>query len=131
MASTVHASYSRASEQYRAMDIASRVESADPHMLVTILYDELLVCIDVLAAAARRGQSLATNRHAHTARAILVSLQSGLDFDAGGDLAPMLASVYAAASEELEARIADCNVDRIGELRSAFESMALAWNDIA
>ena len=125
------ASYGRASAHYREMEIASRVESADPHALVVILYDELLCCIDVLAAAARRGQSLAANRHAHKARAILVSLRSGLDFGSGGDLAPMLASVYAAASEELEARIADGNIDRIGELRSAIESVALAWNEIA
>jgi flagellar secretion chaperone FliS len=127
----MYASYGRATEHYRTMDIASRVESADPHALVAILYDELLACIDVLAAAARRGHALATNRHAHKARAILVSLQSGLDFDAGGDLAPMLAGVYAATAEELEARVADGNIDRIAELRSAIESVALAWNDIA
>jgi flagellar secretion chaperone FliS len=125
------ASYGRASDQYRSIDISSRVASADPHSLVAILYDELLACIDVLAAMAARGQPLATSSHAHRARAILLSLQSGLDFDQGGALAPMLAGLYAAASEELEARIADGNIDRIGELRSAIESVALAWNDIA
>ena len=123
-------SYGRASDHYRSMDISSRVASADPHTLVSILYDELLTCIDVLAAAASRGQSLATNNHAHRARSILISLQSGLDFDGGGETAMMLASVYAAASDELNARIADGNIDRISELRSAIELVAMAWNDI-
>jgi flagellar secretion chaperone FliS len=122
--------YGRASDHYRSMEISSRVASADPHSLVAILYDELLSCIDVLAALAARGQPLSRSSHAHRARAILVALQSGLDFDKGGDLAPMLASVYAAVSEELEARIVDGDVSGIGELRSAIESVAHAWNDI-
>jgi flagellar secretion chaperone FliS len=122
--------YGRARDHYRSMEISSRVASADPHSLVAILYDELLSCIDVLEALASRGQPLAGNSHTHRARAILIALQSGLDFESGGDLAPMLAGVYAAVSEELEARVADGNVDRIGELRSAIESVAHAWNDI-
>jgi flagellar protein FliS len=123
--------FGRARDHYRSMEIASRVASADPHSLVAILYDELLSCIDVLGALAARGQPLSQSSHTHRARAILIALQSGLDFESGGDLAPMLAGVYAAVSEELEARIADGDVARIGELRSAIESVALAWNDIA
>lgn len=123
--------YGRASDHYRSMDISSRVAGADPHSLVAILYDELLSCIDVMGAVAARGQLLAPNGQTHRARAILVALQSGLDFDSGGDLAPMLASVYAAVSEELEARVADGDVARIGELRGAIESVAHAWDDIA
>ena len=123
--------FGRASDQYRSMELSSRIESADPHMLVSILYDELLICIDVLAAAAARGQVLASNEYAHKARAILLSLQSGLDFDQGGDLALMLAGLYGAISEELNARIADGNVDRMAELRIAIESVVHAWNEIA
>lgn len=126
-----NSNFGRASEHYRSMDISSRVESADPHMLVSILYDELLMCVDVLAAAAVRGQILASNDYAHKARAILLSLQSGLDFDLGGDLAPMLSGLYGAISEELEARIVDGNVDRMAELRIAIESVVHAWNEIA
>lgn len=124
-------SFGRASDQYRSMELSSRIESADPHMLVSIMYDELLKCVDVLAAAAARGQVLATNEYAHKARAILLSLQSGLDFDQGGDLASMLAGLYGAISEELNARIADGNVARIAELRIAIESVVHAWNEIA
>ena len=123
--------FGRASDQYRSMELSSRIESADPHMLVSILYDELLICVDVLAAAAARGQVLASNQYAHKARAILLSLQSGLDFDQGGDLAPMLAGLYGAIGEELNARIADGDVDRIAELRIAIESVVHAWNEIA
>jgi flagellar secretion chaperone FliS len=124
-------SFGRASEHYRSMEIASRVESADPHTLVSIMYGELLICVDVLQAAAARGQVLATNHHAHKARAILLSLQSGLNFDQGGELAPMLSSVYSAISEELNMRIADGDVERMAELRIAIESLVHAWNDIA
>lgn len=125
------ASYGRASKHYRAMEVSSRVASADPHTLVAILYDELLTCVDVLAAAAERGQPLAVHPHAHRARAILLSLQSGLDFNQGGDLAPMLGGLYAAISDELYDRIADANVARICELRCAVELVAHAWSDIA
>jgi flagellar secretion chaperone FliS len=126
-----HTSFGRAADHYRSLDISSRVASADPHELVVILYDELLKCVDVLAAAAARGQSLASHTHAHRARAILISLQGGLDFDQGGDLATVLAGLYASISEELGDRIADGNVSRIQELRIAIEAVAHAWNDIA
>jgi flagellar secretion chaperone FliS len=126
-----YSSFGRASEHYRSMELSSRVESADPHMLVSILYDELLKCVDILAAAATRGQALATNDYAHKARAILLSLQSALDFDQGGDLAFMLAGLYAAISEKLNARIIDGNVDQMAELRIAIESVVHAWNEIA
>ena len=123
--------FGRATDHYRSMELSSRIESADPHRLVSILYNELLNCVDVLAAAAARGQVLATNEYAHKARAILLSLQSGLDFDQGGDLAPMLAGLYSAITEELNARIADGDVQRMAELRIAIESVVHAWNEIA
>ncbi len=123
--------FGRASDHYRSMELSSRIESADPHMLVSILYDELLICVDVLAAAAARGQVLSTHDYAHKARAILLSLQTGLDFNQGGELAPMLAGLYAAISEELSARIADGDVERMAELRIAIESVVHAWNGIA
>ena len=126
-----NSNFGRASDHYRSMELSSRVNSADPHMLVSILYDELLKCVDVLAAAAARGQTLATNDYAHKARAILLSLPSGLDFDQGGDLAPMLAGLYGAIGEELNARIADGNGDGMVELRIAIESVVHAWNAIA
>ncbi len=129
--SAPHVGHGRASAHYRAMDIASRVESADPHMLVAILYDELLTCIDIMAASARLDQPLRTNPHVHRARAIIVALRSGLDFTRGGDTAMMLASVYAAVADELEACVSSGNIDRIGELHSAVESVSMAWRDIA
>jgi flagellar secretion chaperone FliS len=122
----LHVSHSKATAHYRALELQSQVESADPHSLVAMLYDELLLCIDVLTLRARSGDPLNDDEQAHRARSIILSLRSGLDID-GGELATMLDGLYAALASELEERLAAPDPLRFSELKAGVESLASAW----
>lgn len=123
--------YRKASAHYRALSLSGQTIGADPHSLVATLYDELLQCIDVLTLRARREQTLADDEQAHRARAIIIALRAGLDFESGGELSLTLDGLYAALASEFEERLAAAEPSRLSELRAGVESVALAWNAIA
>lgn len=124
-------SYSKASAQYRALALSGQAENADPHRLVMMLYDELLLCLDVLVRRAERQTSLIGDAQAHRARGIILALRAGLDFESGGVLAFTLDSLYDALSGELERKLAAPDPLRLAELRAGVESLAVAWKAIA
>ena len=122
--------YSAASAHYRSLEIGSRIESADPHALVAMLYEELLLCLNILTMEAAGNGTLLASPHAHRARGIVVSLRAGLDFESGGELAATLGGLYAALAAELEDRLADPDPLRFNELRAGVASLAAAWEAI-
>jgi flagellar secretion chaperone FliS len=116
-----------ASQHYRSLEIASRVDEANPHALVGLLYEELLGSLDVVIAKFAREPVTASNAHVTRARSILVALEGSLDFDKGGALAPVLARVYRAAGRELSESVASGNTAKLTELRTAISNIAFAW----
>ena len=123
--------YSKASAHYRSLAVAGQTESAGPHILVAMLYDELLLCIDVLPLRAGRERSLSDDEQAHRARGIIIALRAGLDFESGGELAFTLDGLYDALASEFEKRLANPEAQRFAELRAGVESVASAWKAIA
>ena len=117
----------RARTQYRSLDLVSRVEGANPHALVTILYDELLRAIDVLGASLRQGKDIMREPSAARARAILAALSAGLDFDQGGSVAQTLGSIYRAMSRQLSEAVADQSNDKLNTLREGVADIAESW----
>lgn len=122
--------YSRANAHYRTLALSSQIESADPHHLVALLYEELLLCINILTVQASKCDTLLLDPQAHRARSIIVALRAGLNFESG-ELAETLAGLYAALASELEDRLANPDPLRFAELRAGVESIAAAWNAIA
>lgn len=123
--------YSRASAHYRSLALASQTESANPHALVAMLYDELLLCIDVLTLRAGKVSALGDDEQAHRVRSIILALRAGLDFEQGSDLAHRLDGLYDALASEFEEQLASPDPLRFGELRAGVQSLASAWGAIA
>lgn len=123
--------YGKASAHYRSLALSSQTESAEPHALVAMLYEELLLCIDVLTLRAGRERSLTDDEQAHRARGIILALRAGLDFESGGELALTLDGLYDALSSEFEERLAEPDPQRFAELRAGVDSVASAWKAIA
>jgi len=126
----LHAKFDEASAQYRSLALQAEIDRADPHRLVAMLYDELQLCIQVLTVRAQTGQRLTDDPQAHRARSIILSLRSGLDFNASA-LASSLDALYAALAVELDERLAHPEPERISELGSAVDTLAQAWRAIA
>jgi flagellar secretion chaperone FliS len=114
---------------YQDIDFASRVESATPHGLVTILYAELALALDVLERAQRTGDDGRSATQHQRAASILHALASGLDTSGGGELAHSLAGIY----RQMQRRLAVArggDVAATQDVRSGIASLAEAWRQI-
>ncbi len=86
--------FGAARNRYQSVDLSSRIEGADPHALVAILFEELVKALDAMAAAARaRDFSQRGSRQAR-ALSILHGLEGSLDFEQGGEIAQSLSAIY-------------------------------------
>ncbi len=117
-------------QHYRLVELSSRLESADPHKLVSILYEELLRSLDVMAAELRQGRTLVREKHADRACSILLTLSASLDFERGGDLSVTLDGVYRAMMAQLKLVIEKQDEAKLAELRMGAVGVSDAWNAI-
>ena len=121
----------RARNQYRSLELASRIEGASPHALVAILYEELLRSLDVLGAALRQGRDIGREAHSQRARSILTTLIASLDFEQGAAVADTLASVYRAMALQLSAAVMHGDAAKLKELRDGVAAIATSWERLA
>jgi len=122
--------FGMAKARYQRVDVASRVEGANPHQLIVILYDELLKALDAMSAAMAR-QDL-TQRGERQARALrLISgLETSLDFEQGGDIALGLAKIYREARRLTIAAGRENDVKLVERAREMLGEVAQAWEQI-
>lgn len=121
----------RARNQYRSLELASRIEGASPHALVAILYEELLRSLDVLGAALRQGRDIGREAHSQRARSILTTLIASLDFEQGAAVASTLASVYRAMGLQLSTAVMNGDEAKLKELRDGVAAIATSWGRLA
>ncbi len=122
--------FGAARARYQQVDVVSRVEGADPHALVTILYEELLKALDAMAvAAARKDFTQRGDRQARALR-LLTGLETSLDFEQGGELAVGLARVYREARRLVIAAGRENDARKIAEAREMLSGVAEAWAQI-
>jgi flagellar protein FliS len=116
--------------RYQNVDLASRIESASPHGLVAILFDELLKAIDAMAAAARRKDFGQRGSKQARALSILHGLEGSLDHETGGEIAQSLATIYAEARRLIIAAGRDNDVDLVLRARAMLDQIASAWEQL-
>jgi flagellar secretion chaperone FliS len=124
------AQFAKAKSHYQTLDLVSRLEGANPHGLVAILYEELLGSIDVIASALRQGRDVSREAHVERARSILVALIGSLDFEKGGRLAQTLSQVYRSMMGQLAIVVAEGDLDKLGELRDGVADVEGAWRSL-
>jgi len=128
--SAARSSYAPAGARYRSVDMMTRIESASPHGLVAILYEEALTRMASLRAAIVNNDMLRRSDNQARVLAILASLDSGLDHDRGGEVASLLAAVYAEAHRLVVAAVRDGDVEPLDTARSIIADIASAWDQI-
>ena len=116
---------------YEAMSYSSRIEGASPHELVTILYEELILALTLLAFSMRAQDSMKTNAQFGRASGIIHALEAGLDHDLGGTLAESLSAIYRSARSEMMITRETVSPDRVERLAQAFSDMNDSWKKIA
>ena len=120
-----------ANQHYRNIELQSRVASASPHGLVSLLYEEMLRSLDLLVVTVGRGAPISGNAHHVKALSIIIALESSIDFNSGGDLAGILQRIYRSAARSLNHAAQANDINDITEVRSAMREIAYAWSALA
>ena len=115
--------------QYETIDRASRIESSTPHALVSMLYEELVAALDVMARAMDIGDQRQQLRQHERAASIIHALEASLDITRGGDLAVALASIYAQMRRRLT-RARNGDAAALTDVRTGIANLAEAWGQI-
>jgi len=120
-------SKSAGSSRYGQIDLAGRIEGASPHGLISILYEELLIAIQLAASGGQHQvQAQALSRGLN----ILQSLQDSLDFERGGEVSATLARVYDEVRRQLLTGVREQQPDRVRNAREIIAGIADAWRQI-
>lgn len=119
-----------AGRRYAAVHAGSRIESASPHGLVKILFDELLLAMDAAALAQDQRDQVKVNDKHSRAMAILHALETSLDFERGGDIAIGLAQIYREARRLMLLSIQNHSSAETRKAREIVGEIADAWAKI-
>ena len=119
-----------ASRRYAAVHAGSRIESATPHGLVRILFEELLLAIDAAALAMERGDRPKANDKYIRSLSIIHALDSSLDLDNGGDIALGLAQIYRETRRLMISAHQSGNAADARKSHAIISEIADAWNKI-
>lgn len=113
-----------AAATYRSIDAVGRTAAADPHELVEIMYKECIAALRAAAFATEKKQTVIRSERIARATTILFALESGLDFERGGEVSRTLATLY----HSLRAQILNAS---IGGDPAPFRTVADNLEDIA
>ena len=112
---------------YRAIDLAGRTGGADAHGLVGLLYDECVRALRSAAWAAENHRFDVKSERVTRAIAILFALETGLDFERGGDVSKTLARVYSSARNRVVNASLGTDPAPFLEVAGTIEEIAAAW----
>lgn len=122
--------FARAQASYQNVDRSTRVEGASPHQLIALLFEEALVAIDTMSAAAQRRDLARVASSQARALSIIGGLQASLDMERGGELARNLADVYREASRLILTGGRACEPLFVTQARAMLGEIASAWDTI-
>ena len=112
---------------YREIDAAGRTAERDGHALVELLYDEAIRALRAAGHAAANYQYQVRADKVSRSLAILFALESGLDFDRGGDVARTLARLYAGARQQVIDASLGHDDEPFNRIAATLAEIAGAW----
>jgi flagellar protein FliS len=121
----------RSVNSYKNVAVETAVTTADPHQLVSLLFDALLQSLN-LAKASIQKQDMKTKASSITkaARILEEGLKAGLDMQKGGDIALTLRSLYDYCIYRVTEANLHNDVQILDEVISALAPVADGWKQI-
>lgn len=121
----------RRASSYQSVQKNSHVLAANPYDLVAILFAELRDSLDLMIESARRKDHGRMFEFRAKALGILNGLDESLDFEAAGDLAQTLHSIYTEAARRIQADIGVSFIERAESAREMLHEIEKSWMAIA
>ncbi len=119
--------YDRTLFAYQEAAVLSRTRE----QLVPLLYEHLLVSLRRAARHMETGEIEAKAEEVQKATDIICELLSSLDFEAGGDIAPRLASLYTYFLRELGEASRSLDPHRLSPLIEMVATLQESWAEAA
>ncbi|MDR6128850.1 flagellar protein FliS [Sphingomonas sp. SORGH_AS802] len=117
---------------YREIDAAGRTaQAATGPKLVQLLYAELVAALRAAACAAEHRQHRVKSDRVTRATAILFALETGLDFDQGGEVSKTLARLYAGTRAQIVHAALDDDPTPFRATADSMAEIAAAWASIS
>lgn len=121
----------RAASAYKRVGAQTSIEGASPHQVICLLFDALLLSLHSARGALARGDIEAKGEAIGKAVRILEEgLKSGLDMEAGGELAVNLNGVYNYSILRLTTANLKNDVSLIEEVTQLIVPVFDAWKSI-
>lgn len=121
----------RAASAYRKNSVAASVDAADPHRLISLLFDALLQSLAMARLALGRGDMQVKGEQIGRAvRFLEEGLKAGLNPAQGGELAGNLRGVYDYSIARLTLANLRNDDALIAEVIGLIEPVATAWKQI-
>lgn len=122
--------------QYKQTGLATEVLEANPHRLVGLLLAGAIARLQLAEQCLLRGDGGVADitrkaRAISEAGAIIGGLSSGLDLDAGGDIAQSLDALYDYMQRALVEANAGNDAGKVREVAGLLREIESAWNAIA
>lgn len=117
-------------DQYKSVDVQSRVAAANSHSLVTILLDGVMRRLAFAAGAMGRGDIPGQGVSISAGIRIIDSLRASLDYEKGGELAGNLGSLYDYIERRLLEANRKCDTKIISEVNSLLGEIKSGWDAI-
>lgn len=115
---------------YRRLNVETRVDQADPHELIRMMFDGALARLARAKGCAEHGDVEERGKALDGALAIIGGLQGSLDKERGGDLAENLDSLYDYMQRRIFRAIADADTQPIDEVAGLIRTLKEAWEAI-
>jgi len=115
---------------YRQIDLAGRTGGANPHALIEMLYQEGISALRAAAWAAEKRKFDVKSERVARATAVLFALESGLDFERGGDVSKALANFYHGLRQQILQASLGLDPAPFRDAASSLEEIAGAWSSL-
>ncbi|GLX77647.1 flagellar protein FliS [Thalassotalea insulae] len=117
-------------QSYKQVDIKSSLLSADPHTVISMLFNGIFDALAIAKGSIDRKDYETKSVSISKAISILRSLQDSLDFESQPDISKNFNEFYEVCIDRLIDASTTLNVETIDEVVGLLRSVADAWRDI-
>lgn len=122
--------YTEAVNQYKSIELQTRIESASPHQLIDLLLQGARSHIATAQGNIQRNQISEKGEHIGKAISIIEGLKTSLNHDKGGELASNLDKLYDYVQQILLKANIDNNIELLTQSNLLLAEIHEAWQQI-
>jgi len=117
-------------KQYQTINRESGIIAAEPHLLITMLFEGIFESVSVAKGAIERKQLDVKAKQLHKAMSILRSLQDSLDMESEPEISANFNNLYAYCIDRLTDVSVSLDCTIIDEVVGLLKPLAEAWKNI-